>query len=43
MLLGTSHVTGVGMTANNATSVVDVQHALRIVYPPAPRKGAAAK
>lgn len=43
MLLGTSHVTGVGMTANNATGVVDVQHTVRIVYPPAPRKPAAAK
>ena len=43
MLLGTSHVTGVGMKANNATSVVDVQQNLRIVYPPAPRKPAAAK
>ena len=43
LLMGASRITGVGMAANNATGGVEVQQALRIVYPPKPRKSAAAK
>ncbi|MDN2711035.1 LPS export ABC transporter periplasmic protein LptC [Janthinobacterium sp. SUN118] len=43
MLMGTNQVTGVGMKANNATGVVEVQQSLRIVLPPRPRPAAAAQ
>ena len=43
ILTGSSRINGVGMKANNATGVVEVQNALRIVLPPKPRPGAAAK
>ena len=41
LVSGRSHVTGVGMTANNATSVVEVLDSARIVIPP--RKAVPAK
>ena len=41
LISGRSHVTGVGMTANNATSVVEVLDSARIVIPP--RKAVPAK
>jgi lipopolysaccharide export system protein LptC len=34
LVSGRSHVTGVGLNANNATSVVDVPNSVRIVIPP---------
>ena len=43
ILTGASRIHGVGMKANNATGMVEVQNALRIVLPPKPRPGAAAK
>ena len=43
ILTGASRIHGVGMKANNATGVVEVHNALRIVLPPKPRPGAAAK
>lgn len=43
ILTGASRINGVGMKANNATGVVDVEHALRIVLPPKPRPAAAAQ
>ena len=41
LLSGRSHVTGVGLKANNASSVVEVPNSVRIVIPP--RKAAPAK
>ncbi|MGK5025071.1 LPS export ABC transporter periplasmic protein LptC [Janthinobacterium sp. RB2R34] len=41
LLSGRSHVTGVGLKANNATSVVEVPGSVRIVIPP--RKAVPAK
>jgi len=43
LLMGDAHTTGVGMTANNATSVVTVPQSLRIVYPPRKPAARAAK
>lgn len=43
LLMGDSHITGMGMTANNATSVVTVPQSLRIVYPPRKAAAGAAK
>lgn len=37
MYVGTTHITGVGMKADNATGQVDVAHRLHITYPPAAR------
>ena len=43
ILTGASRINGVGMQANNATGVVQVHNALRMVLPPKPRPAAAAK
>ncbi|MBG6221960.1 MULTISPECIES: LPS export ABC transporter periplasmic protein LptC [unclassified Janthinobacterium] len=43
ILTGSSRINGVGMRANNATGVVEVHNALRIVLPPKPRPAAAPK
>ncbi|MGK5031222.1 LPS export ABC transporter periplasmic protein LptC [Janthinobacterium sp. DSP2-3-3] len=43
ILTGASRINGIGMKANNATGVVEVQNALRMVLPPKPRPAAAAK
>ncbi|WP_242404688.1 LPS export ABC transporter periplasmic protein LptC [Janthinobacterium agaricidamnosum] len=37
MVLGTSHLTGVGMKADNAASQVEILHQLKIDYPPVRR------
>ena len=37
LLLGATHMTGVGMKANNATRQIDIAHDLRITVPARPR------
>jgi lipopolysaccharide export system protein LptC len=34
---GTAHLSGVGMTGDNAARQVEIAHRLRLTYPPAPR------